>query len=1148
MERNRWKIQRLLFGQDAPNTNNRVNRWFAFAESWFFQLQNIKQKTGVGVKHTQASQSLVLGLNHGLFRVEDMALPQLLCSPSPRPRLHLMRLDEINEETPSSYRSALANVYATLDANDGTSFLYLLDGGPDGVSLYFGIVESHAGADSHEAFKNLWGALEGQLPGINLSREQNIETLTQRLENSRFHGVVLGVPTIQDEKSESDDENFQGIERLVRTLVSRRGNENPNVTRWQLAVVSHPLSRAEAQEKLDAAYDLASEIALMAHTSIQASSNSSEQKGSSYSSSISDGTNTSKAESRGKSEVHSYSTSHGDSASEGANTSRADSRSKSDGASASRSTGESSSGSNGSKTQSKNWGTNEGQTKTTGTSTNRTTTDNSTTARNKSTNEGITNTVGTSTNRTESDGQNLSHTTGSNFGITHELTDKRSQHLLEQLENTLIPRLQNGMTKGLFSTAIYLCADNVSTYRSLKRTLCATYQGSAATVSPLQVHDLPEDSPFQPLCLPRLNGSIDPRVAVFLSLEMEEGPGHSLGSLLTTDELALVAGLPRQELPGLRRRKSVEFTVALPYTNQTEAIDLGEIVDYGRRQPNNRVLLDKADFNKHCFITGVTGAGKTTTCLNLLVESGLPFLVIEPAKTEYRALHGRMVGEIDYYRPNGDGHRSFRLNPFALLHRNQKLKSHASFLRNVFAAVFPMEASMPFLVEQAILRAYEEKGWDLADDTCLLADDPFDPAARAWPTMSDMIRQLDVLIPEQGMGREFEEKYRGSLVSRLTSLTHGVLGEVLDVPQSLDFTALLDRHVVIELEEIKDGEGKALMMALMLGAVSEAIRHRHSKVNTFRHLTLVEEAHRLLSRPEAGDKARAMAVESFADLLAEVRKYGEGLIIADQIPAKLIPDVIKNTHTKIVHRLFAEDDRRAMGEAMMMSDEQRDFLPNLATGEAIVFCGGWHGPSHAAIRSDHARTDRPPLAEEDIKERAIMQLWRESGRYYPALTALGWLGKDDAGRFADFVSHTHKAINHLLCINPHNQGQKRERLYPQRFEALKKWLNTWQTLAITQPLQINAWQLLTGQPQPGQPLTAPFLALLYDASPRPHAKSKPQSTWPWAREDWHAWQEAVDALLEHLASSADVADFLKRLDQPRELKRIMDDLGQYQSF
>lgn len=1036
-----------------------------------------------------------------LRSIQSTPQPQLACLEMPQPKLRLMRLDEINDGTASTYRSALANVYATLDADDGTSFLYLLDGGPEGVSLHFGIIESHTDADSHEAFKNLWGTLEGQLPGINLSKVENIEPLVLRLKASRFQGVVLGVPTSQDDGQESAEENFQGIERLVRTLVSRRGNKDPNATRWQLAVICQPLSRLESRKRLDAAYELASEIAALVRTSIQASGNTSEQKGSSYSNSTADGENRSRADSRGKSEGVSDTRTHGTSKSSGSSSS--------------------SSGRNSSTAEAKNCGTNEGVTKTTG----------------------------TSTTRTESDSINLSRTGGSSLGITQELTDKRSQHLLEHLEKILIPRLQKGVTKGLFCTAIRLCADSPSTYRSLKRTLCATYQGGEATASPLEVLDLPEDHAGQALRLPLLAQPLEPRAAVFHSLGAGRAP-NSLGSLLTADEVALVAGLPRQELPGLRRRKTVEFTVALPHPGETDAIDLGEVIDCGRRQPSNRVRLDQADLNKHSFITGVTGAGKTTTCLNLLVESEFPFLVIEPAKTEYRALHGRLDGEIDYYRPNGDPHRSLRLNPFALLHRKQKLKSHASFLRNAFAAIFPMEASMPYLVEQAILRAYEEKGWDLADDSCLLADDPFNPAVRAWPTMSDMIRQLDVLIPEQGMGKEFEEKYRGSLVSRLTSLTHGVLGDVLDVPQSIDFNALLDRHVVIELEEIKDGEGKALMMALLLGAVSEAIRQRHSDDPAFRHLTLLEEAHRLLSRPEPGDKARAMAVDSFADLLAEVRKYGEGLIIADQIPAKLIPDVIKNTHTKIVHRLFAEDDRRAMGEAMMMDDDQRDFLPNLATGEAIVFCGGWHGPTHAAIRSDHAGTDRPPLADADIEARAIGQLWRERGRYYPSLTALGWLASRHKAPdcFARFVRDTRKALGHLLALNPHSRGHKFESRHPQRFTALQGWLNDWQTLAIAEPLSVDAWKQLSGQPLPGQPLTAPLMALLYDASPRPHSQAKPKSAWPWLAADWESWQKAIDTLLEHVAAGSDAADLVKHMNEVRGLKRVMEDLGQYQSF
>ncbi|MFK7643200.1 hypothetical protein ACI43T_12050, partial [Neisseria oralis] len=92
--------------------------------------------------------------------------------------------------------------------------------------------------------------------------------------------------------------------------------------------------------------------------------------------------------------------------------------------------------------------------------------------------------------------------------------------------------------------------------------------------------------------------------------------------------------------------------------------------------------------------------------------------------------------------------------------------------------------------------------------------------------------------------------------------------------------------------------------------------------------TLVEEAHRLLSKPEPGaDGSKKLGVEMFANLLAEVRKYGECLVIADQIPNKLVSDVLKNTNTKIIHRLFAADDRSSIGDTMSLNDEQKDFLP-----------------------------------------------------------------------------------------------------------------------------------------------------------------------------------------------------------------------------
>ena len=190
---------------------------------------------------------------------------------------------------------------------------------------------------------------------------------------------------------------------------------------------------------------------------------------------------------------------------------------------------------------------------------------------------------------------------------------------------------------------------------------------------------------------------------------------------------------------------------------------------------------------------------------------------------------------------------------------------------------------------------------------------------------------------------------------------------------------------MIELDELKDEQDKALFMGLILGRVAECIKQRHRHTPGFRHLTLIEEAHRLLARPDPSEGgAKKAGVEMFSNLLAEVRKYGEGLIIADQIPNKLIPEVIKNTNIKIVHRLFAADDRRTMGEAMGLSDEQQGFLPSLLPGEAIVFCGGWHGAVRVQV-DRLVNTNQAEIDEEKIRQRNQQQLWQHRQKLVPHL-------------------------------------------------------------------------------------------------------------------------------------------------------------------
>jgi uncharacterized protein len=129
-----------------------------------------------------------------------------------------------------------------------------------------------------------------------------------------------------------------------------------------------------------------------------------------------------------------------------------------------------------------------------------------------------------------------------------------------------------------------------------------------------------------------------------------------------------------------------------------------------------------------------------------------------------------------------------------------------------------------------------------------------------------------------------------------------------------------------------------------------------------RHLTVIEEAHRLLRQPPPGapQGPAAHATEMFADLLAEIRAYGEGLIIAEQIPAKLIPDVIKNTAVKVVHRLPAADDRAAVGATMNLHDAQSEYLVTLPPGEAAVHGDGMDYPLLARMPDGTSRESNSP--------------------------------------------------------------------------------------------------------------------------------------------------------------------------------------------
>jgi len=437
------------------------------------------------------------------------------------------------------------------------------------------------------------------------------------------------------------------------------------------------------------------------------------------------------------------------------------------------------------------------------------------------------------------------------------------------------------------------------------------------------------------------------------------GSGAGCPFHASTGLLAALARPPEAEIPGVRLALRPDFDVtpetwvagsAPAVPGRATTVPLGQVLDR-QRMPAGPLHIPLDSLNRHVFVCGATGGGKSQTVRGLLEaasHAGVPWLVVEPAKAEYRLMTARLAGsgaQIVRIRPGEADAVAAGLNPLEPAAdgngRRFPLQTHADLVRALFLAAFQSDEPFPQVLSAALTRVYEDAGWDLA------LGEPLTPGlAPGYPGLGALQRTAEQVVKEIGYSEEVRADVLGFIAVRLSSLRLGTTGRFLDGGHPIDLGRLLRRNTVLEIEDVGDDRDKAFLMGTVLLRLVEHLRlARHRETATgLRHLTVFEEAHRLLRRPDRDSGAAAHAVELFAGLLAEIRAYGEGMVIAEQIPAKLIPDVVKNTAVKIVHRLPAADDREAVGATMNLSPAQSQYLVTLAPGEAAVSVDGMDHP------------------------------------------------------------------------------------------------------------------------------------------------------------------------------------------------------------
>lgn len=381
-------------------------------------------------------------------------------------------------------------------------------------------------------------------------------------------------------------------------------------------------------------------------------------------------------------------------------------------------------------------------------------------------------------------------------------------------------------------------------------------------------------------------------------------------------------------------------------------IYLGNLLDYSK-DTGNRLNLSQETVNKHILVAGMTGSGKTNTVFSLLRHEDIPFLVIEPAKTEYRVL-GSLIPDLRIYTLGREHISPFRLNPFQFDCEHISIQEHIDNLKVIFTAAFTMYASMPNILEQCLVNIYTKKGWNLVTSRNVLCKGEIEPYF--YPTMEELYVEIDTYIDALGYAQEQNQNIRAALLTRIKSLMTGSKGFMLNTNQSINMEELLKYPTVLELEGIADDTEKALMIGFIMLQVYEYVKaNTHDYKSGLKHTIVIEEAHRLFANVSSSENQeqvnmRGKAVETLSNMLCEIRAYGEGFIVIDQVPVKLAPDVLKNTNTKIIHRLVSKDDCEYVAKAIQIAEENVDFIPQLKVGQALVYTEGLEETAHIQIQ------------------------------------------------------------------------------------------------------------------------------------------------------------------------------------------------------
>lgn len=551
----------------------------------------------------------------------------------------------------------------------------------------------------------------------------------------------------------------------------------------------------------------------------------------------------------------------------------------------------------------------------------------------------------------------VSNTKGTSRTAQLDCQNKVILDTLKRLDEQL-KRIDECESLGMWESGIYFLSSSREAAEMAAATYRSLMQGEKTGLETSAINVWGEDEKWKlPFIRDYLSNFLHP---VFKCVTGKMTVPVTAASLISGQELAIELSLPRRSVSGLPVIVHAEFGLeAVSYAatrgdpgtdnsaGEEDTFTLGKIHSMGT-DTLTELELNCQSFTSHALVCGSTGSGKSNTVyeimMQLCLKRNIPFLVIEPAKGEYKYIFDTFENVTVYGTNTKNFGNVLKLNPFAFPD-NIHVLEHMDRLVEVFSVAWPMYAAMPAILKDAMERAYEAAGWDLVESV--------NPHGNIFPDFRDLLRQVENVVAESRYSTDTQGDYTGALCTRIRTLTTG-LNRLIFSGEGISDENLFDKNVIVDLSRLGSSETRALVMGILLLRLNEYRLSNLEPGEPLRHVTILEEAHNLLKRVSTEQNMESAnvlgkAVEMLASSIAEMRAYGESFIIVDQSPNMLDQSAIRNTNTKIILRLPDQADRELVGKSANLDEKQINELSRLEQGVAAIYQNNWIQPVLARI-------------------------------------------------------------------------------------------------------------------------------------------------------------------------------------------------------